>query len=129
MDSPFILPERAEGWAGPLVGAVTGLVTGATSVFVLPIVPYLAGLGLGREALIQGMWLALKIATIGLALGLILYEALTVPAVGLSALAVLPALAGRMLGAVLRERIASEAFRVALFIGLGALGAKIVLAA
>lgn len=126
---PSRVPAWAEGWAGPLVGALTGLVTGATGVFVLPIVPYLAGLGLTREALIQGMGLAFTVATIGLALGLVLHEALTLPGAGLSVVAVLPALAGMMLGAVLRKRVAPEAFRVVLFIGLGALGAQLVLAA
>src|ERR1700751_847018 len=39
------VPAAAEPWASPLVGVATGLVTGATGVFVVPAVPYLGSLG------------------------------------------------------------------------------------
>jgi uncharacterized membrane protein YfcA len=42
-----------EVWLAPLVGVTTGLVTGATGVFVIPAVPYLQSIGLEKEELIQ----------------------------------------------------------------------------
>lgn len=119
---------KAQSWAGPLAGAATGLLTGATGVFVLPIVPYLAGLGLAREALIQAMGLAFTVATLALAVGLHLNDALPAQALGLSTLAVAPAVVGMMLGAALRKRIRPETFRTVLFVGLGLLGAQLALA-
>lgn len=120
--------SRAERWAGPVAGAATGIVTGATGVFVLPIVPYLAGLDLARDSLIQAMGLVFTVATLALAIGLAFHGALAVPTLSLSALAVVPALAGMGIGAALRKRIRPEAFRIALFAGLGVLGAQLLLA-
>src|SRR5581483_5297224 len=42
-------PQR---WLGPAAGGATGLVTAATGVFVIPAVPYLAAIGLGKDALV-----------------------------------------------------------------------------
>lgn len=36
------VPGRAETWLSPLVGAITGALTGATGVFVIPAVPVLS---------------------------------------------------------------------------------------
>ncbi len=49
---------RPERWAGPAVGAATGLATGATGVFVIPAVPYLGSLGLGAglRSRTDGRW-------------------------------------------------------------------------
>jgi uncharacterized membrane protein YfcA len=48
---------RQENWLGPTVGVTTGLVTGATGVFVIPAVPYLQAIGLERDELIQALGL------------------------------------------------------------------------
>jgi len=37
---------RTERWFGPLCGVLTGIITSATGVFVIPAVPYLQALGL-----------------------------------------------------------------------------------
>lgn len=42
-----------EVWLGPLCGLVTGLVTAATGVFVMPAVPYLQSLGLSRDEMVR----------------------------------------------------------------------------
>ena len=49
------LPARHQGWAGVVVGATTGVITGATGVFVLPAVPYLQAIGLEKDDLIQAL--------------------------------------------------------------------------
>jgi hypothetical protein len=54
------VPARHEAWLGPVMGAATGLVTAATGVFVIPAVPYLQGLGLARDALVQALGLAFR---------------------------------------------------------------------
>lgn len=57
--------------ASRLRSAATGLVTAATGVFVVPAVPYLAALGLGKEDLVQALGLSFTVSTLALALGLV----------------------------------------------------------
>lgn len=123
------VPRRAEGWAGPLVGAVTGALTGATGVFVVPAGPYLAGLGLDRDRLVQAMGLSFTVSTVGLGIGLALRGAVEPGGLGASLLAVAPALLGMWLGGRLRRRIPQEAFRIGFMIALLLLGGHILLTA
>lgn len=56
--------------AGGVAGSATGLVTVATGVFVLPLVPYLQALKLPRDAFIQGLGISFMVATVTLTLRL-----------------------------------------------------------
>ena len=47
------VPLRSERSLSPIVGVITGLLTGATGVFVVPAVPYISALGLTKDELIQ----------------------------------------------------------------------------
>jgi len=118
---------RRESWLGPVIGAATGLVTGATGVFVIPAVPYLQAIGLEKEELIQALGLSFTVSTIALALGLLRVDAWQGGSIWLSLLALLPALAGLQLGQVLRRRIAAATFRRVFFAGLLLLGVYLVL--
>jgi uncharacterized membrane protein YfcA len=118
----------AERLAGPIVGAVTGLVTAATGVFVIPAVPYLGGLRLERDALVQALGLAFTASTCALAAALLLAAELRPHAAGLSLYALVPALLGMWLGQRLRERIRPALFRRCFFIGLLVLGLHLMLA-
>ncbi len=119
------VPPRAERWAGPLTGAATGLVTGPTGVFVVPAVPYLNGLGLPRDDLIQALGLSFTVSTVALAAGLLWHGAVDAPAVGAYVIAIAPALAGMWLGGWVRKRVEQEAFRRWFFVGLAVLGVEI----
>lgn len=121
------VPARAERWASPLVGALTGVVTGATGVFVIPAVPYLQALGLGREELIQALGLSFTVSTFALAFGLVGGGGLGMPLVLASLLALVPALGGMFLGQWVRGRIRPETFRLCFFLGLLALGTHLAL--
>lgn len=120
------VPPAAEGWAGPLIGLATGLVTGATGVFVVPAVPYLGSLGLERDDLVQALGLSFTVSTLALAGGLALHGALPIAASGHSLLAVLPALAGMWFGSWLRVRVRPSIFRLCFFAGLLVLGAELI---
>ena len=61
---------RFEPWLSPLIGLVTGVVTGITGVFVMPAVPYLQALNLDKDELVQALGLSFTISTIALAGGL-----------------------------------------------------------
>jgi len=113
---------RHEGWLAPLIGTLTGLVTAATGVFVIPAVPYLQGLGLKRDELVQALGLAFTASTVALAASLALHGDFHLGNAQASALALLPALGGMLAGQWLRGRISAALFRQCFFIGLFALG-------
>lgn len=119
---PWPTPGRQERWLGPICGVATGLLTGMTGSFVIPSVPYLQALGLGRDRLVQMMGATFTVATVSLAVGLGgrgLVEASM--ALG-SLIGVLPAFAGMEVGRRLRGRLSEMAFRRALFAALLGLG-------
>ena len=93
------VPAGAERVLGPLVGAVTGLVTAATGVFVIPAVPYLQALGLSRDELVQAMGLSFTVSTVALAAGLMLNGQYSAAALSGSALMLLPAVLHARAGA------------------------------
>jgi uncharacterized membrane protein YfcA len=116
------LAPRHEPWAGPLAGLATGLLSGATGVFVLPSLPYLVALGLPRETLLRALGYCFGTATLALAAALAWHGAFARAALGPSLLALLPTVAGMWLGARVRQRISAEAFRRVFFLTLLALG-------
>lgn len=120
---------RAHGpLAAPAVGAVTGVITALTGVFVLPAVPYLQSLQLERRPLAQALGLCFTTSTIALAASLALRGHLGLAASLHSALAVAPALAGMLVGQGLREAMSEAWFRRCFFAGLALVGAWLVAA-
>lgn len=118
-------PAR-ESWLGPLCGLLTGLVTAATGVFVIPAVPYLQSLRLSRDEMVQALGLSFTVSTLALALGLAGQDALGAQALGASLLVLVPALLGMLGGQWLRQRISAALFKRCFFIGLGVLGAHLL---
>lgn len=116
------IPAGAEPWLSPVIGALTGLVTAATGVFVLPAVPYLQALELDRDDLIQALGLSFTVSTVALAGGLARDGALPLATAGTSTLTLLPALAGMYAGQIVRVRVSAIVFRRCFFAGLLLLG-------
>jgi uncharacterized membrane protein YfcA len=109
-------------WLGPLAGALTGVITAATGVFVIPAVPYLAALRLERDALVQALGLSFTVSTLALALNLAGLGALDGSVAAPAAVALLAAAAGMVTGQVLRQRMRPALFRRCFFGGLLLLG-------
>jgi uncharacterized membrane protein YfcA len=118
---------RKEIWLSPIIGGITGAVTVATGVFVIPAVPYLQSLGLEKDELVQALGISFTVSTLALAAVLIRAGALEASAAGISILALLPALAGMSLGQYVRRKIRAAAFRFYFFLGLLLLGAHLAL--
>jgi uncharacterized membrane protein YfcA len=118
---PRVSP-RAEPWLGPAVGAVTGLVTALTGVFVIPAVPYLGALGLGKDDLVQALGLSFTVSTVALAASLAGDGALSGAALGASLVALAPALVGMAVGGRVRGLVDEAVFRRCFFLGLLILG-------
>jgi uncharacterized membrane protein YfcA len=104
------------------VGAATGIVTGATGVFVIPAVPYLQALGFDKDDLVQVLGLSFTVSTLALAAGLASRDMFEVTAAGTSALCTLPALLGMAIGQIIRARVDPKTFRLVFLIGLLLLG-------
>ncbi len=121
----FSAPPAAEWWLGPLIGALTGLVTAATGVFVIPAVPYLGALSLEKEEMIQALGLSFTVSTIALAVALAAGGAFALGDVGLSTAALAPALLGMAAGGAVRGRFSEKTFRRVFFGGLLVLGAHL----
>jgi uncharacterized membrane protein YfcA len=121
----FSVPPRAEWWLAPLIGALTGLVTAATGVFVIPAVPYLGALNLGKEDMIQALGLSFTVSTTALAVALAAGGAFALGDIGVSTAALAPALLGMAAGGALRSRFSEKTFRRAFFGGLLVLGAHL----
>jgi uncharacterized protein len=118
----FAVGKGQEIWLGPLTGAITGIITAATGVFVIPSVPYLQALALGKEELIQALGLTFTVSTIALAINLAFAGALNFGAAGPTLIALVMAFAGMWIGQFLRLRLAPEIFRRCFFAGLLLLG-------
>jgi hypothetical protein len=115
--------ERLEPILSPIIGAITGVITAATGVFVIPAVPYLQGIGLEKDDLVQALGLSFTVSTLALAASLaaggVFVPSMIVPT--LVALAV--SLLGMWLGQIVRDRLSPTTFRRCFFVGLLLLGA------
>lgn len=123
----FRVPQARERWLGPVCGLMTGLVTAVTGVFVIPAVPYLQGLGLNRDEMVQALGLSFTVSTLALALGLAGQDALGPEALSASLLVLAPALLGMLCGQWLRQRISAALFKRCFFAGLAVLGVHLLL--
>lgn len=123
------VPRHHEPWLSPLIGFITGILTGATGVFVIPAVPYFASLDLDKEALLQTLGLAFTVSTLSLGAGLLYAGHLHAAAGTASALALAPAAAGMFLGQRIRSRLSPEVFRRCFFAALIPLGGYMVIRA
>ncbi|ROL79051.1 sulfite exporter TauE/SafE family protein [Pseudomonas vranovensis] len=121
------LAPAHESWIGPFCGLITGVITAATGVFVIPAVPYLQSLGLSREEMVQALGLSFSVSTLALAIGLAGQDALGAQALGASMLVLAPALLGMLGGQWLRQRISAVLFKRCFFIGLALLGMHLLL--
>ncbi|RZJ18642.1 MAG: sulfite exporter TauE/SafE family protein, partial [Haliea sp.] len=117
---------RHETSASGIVGTLTGLLTAATGVFVLPAVPYLQALRLNKEEMAQALGLSFTVSTLALAVTLAGSRHLNTDSAAQSLLMLLPALLGMWLGQRLRDELSQESFRAFFMGGLLLLGGWLV---
>ena len=119
----FRVEARHERWAGALAGLVNGVLTGMTGSFVVPGVMFLQALGLSRDALIQAMGMLFTVSTLALGFALQADNLLRLEHGILSTMALVPAMAGMVMGQRIRKRFSEQLFRKIFFLSLLALGA------
>lgn len=118
----FEVEPRHERWASPLVGLVTGMISGATGVFVIPTVPYLTALRMEREELVQSIGVSAFVCPLAITLALLSHGRYSAALAGGSLAALFPAFAGMYVGQRIRRRLPAATFMRWFFIGLIALG-------
>ncbi len=126
----FPVSARAQQWASPLIGLVTGAITAATGVFVFPAAPYLQGMGLQKNELVQALGLSFTVSTAALACRLALDGSLVVNAATSGWNLVVPllvAILGMTIGQLLRGRMGEAIFKRTFFIGLLLVGIHLML--
>lgn len=105
-----VAPNR-EKWIGGPVGLITGVISAATGVQVIPSMPYLQAIGMEKDELVQALGVFFTTATLALAVNLtdagLLSTATALP--GLIALAA--AFAGMFGGQAVRTRMHPDTFR------------------
>ena len=120
-------PCRHERWMSPVIGTLNGLAAGMTGSDVIPGVPYLQAMGLGRDALVQTMGLLFLTASFAIALAFQQKGLINTQLALSSFVSAAPALFGYYLGAKVRQRIPEARFRQVLLISLLMLGLYIVI--
>lgn len=113
-------------WVGSVFGVANGVLTGLTGAFVFPGLMYLQSIGLSRNELLQAMGILFTISTIFLAWSLSQLSLLTSDLSIQSSLAVIPAIAGMVVGSGIRNRISEILFRRLFFAALSLIGAVLV---
>ena len=124
--APFNLPKEAGRFGGAAAGMVTGVITAATGVFVIPAVPYLQSLGLGKEELVQALGLSFTVSTVALAVNVAADGAIGTAATGTTIAALAFTCTGMWFGQMVRLRMAPAVFRRWFFLGLLVLGLYLV---
>lgn len=113
-----VLPEfgRYVHLAGFFAGVLSGILTAATGVFVIPLVPYLQSLKLAKDELIQALGLSFMLATIALSIRLgSVGSAGLKPDLIAQLIALVSACVGLWFGSALRRHMPPTQFQRALY--------------
>lgn len=125
----FHVSRKAEVFAAPVVGLTTGLINGATAIFILPGAPYLQASELSKGELIQGLGFVALSASSALALGFGLNRSVDTGLWPMVLAALVAAVAGMAVGQIIRGRLAVSVFQRWVLAGLATLGAAMILRA
>ncbi|MEP0519871.1 MAG: sulfite exporter TauE/SafE family protein [Hyphomicrobiales bacterium] len=125
----IVINDKQNKWLGPLLGVLNGTITGMTGASAIPGVIYFQARGLHRDEMIQAMGILFALSTASLAISLggngLLNRDLGV----ISAFALIPSIAGMLIGQKIRNKLSESLFRKIFFIALMLLGIYIILSA
>jgi uncharacterized membrane protein YfcA len=107
----FSVARSNEKWIGGIVGLITGMVSAATGVQVIPSVPFMQAIGLEKDELVQALGVFFTIATLALAFNLTSAGLLDASTALPGAVAMACAFTGMFIGQAVRSRMRPEAFR------------------
>lgn len=118
----FTIARRDEKWIGGIVGLVTGVVSAATGVQVIPSMPYMQAIGMQKDELVQALGVFFTVATVALAFNVTASGLLTAATALPGTIAMVASFAGMFIGQAVRSRMHPEEFRRWFLIALILLG-------
>jgi len=126
----FSVGRRDEKWIGGLVGLITGMISAATGVQVIPSMPFMQAIGMEKDELVQALGVFFTVATLGLTINLTASGLLTATTALPGAVAMACSFTGMFIGQAVRTRMPAEAFRrwfliAMIFLGLYLSGSAI----
>ena len=107
----FKVARRDEKWVGGIVGLVTGVISAATGVQVIPSMPFMQAIGMERDELVQALGVFFTTATVALAFNITAAGLLTAATALPGAVAMAGSFAGMFIGQALRTRMQPAVFR------------------
>ena len=107
----FKVARRDEKWIGGIVGLITGMISAATGVQVIPSMPFMQAIGMEKDELVQALGVFFTVATLALAFNLTSAGLLSASTALPGAIAMVAAFTGMFIGQAVRSRIEPEAFR------------------
>ena len=107
----FKVARRDEKWIGGIVGVVTGLISAATGVQVIPSMPFMQAIGMEKDELVQALGVFFTTATVALAFNLTASGLLTAATALPGAVAMAASFTGMFIGQAVRTRMQPEVFR------------------
>jgi uncharacterized membrane protein YfcA len=118
----FTVSRQNEKWVGGIVGLISGAISAATGVQVVPSMPYLQAIEMERDEFVQALGVFFTVGTLALAFNLtaagLLDESTALP----GGLALACAFTGMAIGQAMRVRLAPEIFRRWFLISMICLG-------
>jgi hypothetical protein len=107
----FKVARRNEKWIGGIIGVMTGAVSAATGVQVIPSMPFMQAIGMEKDELVQALGVFFTVATVALAFNLTSAGLLSAATALPGAVAMAASFAGMFIGQAVRSRMQPEAFR------------------
>jgi uncharacterized protein len=107
----FRVARGDEKWVGGVVGVITGAVSAATGVQVIPSMPFMQAIGMEKDELVQALGVFFTVATVALAFNLTSAGLLSAATALPGAIALVASFAGMFIGQAVRSRMEADAFR------------------
>jgi uncharacterized protein len=126
----FRVAPSNEKWIGGIVGVITGVISAATGVQVVPSMPFMQSIGMEKDELVQALGVYFTVATLALAFNLtaagLLSAATALPGV----IALVASFVGMFIGQAVRTRMEPDTFRrwfliAMIFLGIYLVGSAI----
>ena len=122
----FSVAPSNEKWIGGIVGVITGVISAATGVQVVPSMPFMQSIGMEKDELVQALGVYFTVATLALAFNLtaagLLSAATALPGV----IALVASFVGMFIGQAVRTRMDPDTFRRWFLIAMIFLGIYLV---
>lgn len=120
-----IAPER-ERLLSLALGAVNGVITGLTGMFMVPSVMYMQALGFPRDMLVQAMGVFFGLSMLMLAISLGMNRLISADQAAASVAALAPSFAGLYVGRWIRTRIDEKQFQAVFLASLLVIGCYLI---